>query len=48
MFGLDSRQGNPARIVPLVHLHPWQLGWLSTDLDEGMPSVPLPLAPLDT
>ena len=47
MFGLDRPSGNPGRIVPLVHLHPWKLGWLSTDLDEGVPSVPLPLAPID-
>ena len=47
MFGLDRPTGNPGRIVPLVHLHPWNLGWLSTDLDEGVPSVPLPLAPID-
>jgi hypothetical protein len=34
-------------IVPLVHIHPWKLGYLSTDLDEGTPVQPLPLAPMD-
>jgi hypothetical protein len=47
MFGLDTASGNPGRIVPLVHVHPWPFGVLSTDLGEGMPSVPLPLAPID-
>jgi hypothetical protein len=47
MFGLDTPSGNPTRIIPLVHVHPWPFGVLSTDLDEGVPSVPLPLAPID-
>jgi hypothetical protein len=47
MFGFDTASGNPGRIVPLVHVHPWPFGVLSTDLGEGMPSVPLPLAPMD-
>ena len=47
MFGLDTLSGNPGRIVPLVHVHPWPFGNLSTDLDEGKPSFPLPLAPVD-
>lgn len=47
MFGLDTASGQPAMLVPLVHQHPWQFGRLSTDSDEGVASVTLPLAPMD-
>jgi hypothetical protein len=47
MFGLDEPSGNPGQIVPLVHVHPWPFGVLSTDPDEGVPSMTLPLAPVD-
>jgi hypothetical protein len=33
-------------VVPLVHLPVWNLGPLSTDLNEGRPEVQLPLVPL--
>ena len=48
MFGLDTASGNPGQIVPLVHVHPWQFGVLSTDSSEGIRSVALPLAPIDS
>jgi hypothetical protein len=48
LFGLDTGSGQPNEIVPLVHIHPWPFGALSTDLSEGVPSVILPLAPMDT
>lgn len=38
----------PGSIMPLVHIPDWNLGRLSTDLDEGKPSVSLPLLPLPT
>jgi len=49
MFGLDTAQGQPTAIVPLVHVHPFEdvFPLLSTDLKEGVPSVKLPLAPID-
>jgi hypothetical protein len=47
MFGLDTASGNPTRITPLVHVHPWEFGILSTDEDEGKPAQLLPLAPMD-
>ena len=47
MFGLDRPAGNPSVLVPLVHIHPWEFGLLSTQTGEGRPSVPLPLCPID-
>lgn len=47
MFGLDSASGQPGKMVPLVHLHPWGSQVLSTDPSEGVSSVTLPLAPID-
>jgi len=47
MFGLDAASGPPGLMVPLVHVHPWTLGSLSTDPDEGAVSMTLPLAPMD-
>jgi hypothetical protein len=47
MFGLDTASGQPGLMVPLVHVHPWGFGRLSTDTGEGVASVTLPLAPMD-
>jgi hypothetical protein len=47
LFGLDTGSGQPTEMVPLVHLHPWPFGPLSTDPSEGVPSAVLPLAPMD-
>jgi hypothetical protein len=47
MFGLDTAAGQPSLMVPLVHVHPWTLGTLSTDPSEGVASVTLPLCPID-
>jgi hypothetical protein len=47
MFGLDTGSGNPGKVVPLVHLHPWGAQVLSTDPSEGVSSVTLPLCPID-
>jgi len=47
LFGLDTALGQPNEIVPLVHKHPWNLETLSTDPDEGVAAVTLPLAPID-
>jgi hypothetical protein len=50
LFGLDklvpdeeSTSGRPTVLVPLVHIDHWDLGTLSTDPNEGVPSVVLPL-----
>lgn len=47
MFGLDTATGQPSRMTPLVHVHPWGSQVLSTDSSEGVASVPLPLCPID-
>lgn len=47
MFGLDTGSGQPTRMTPLVHVHPWGAQVLSTDPSEGLASVTLPLAPID-
>jgi hypothetical protein len=47
MFGLDAASEQPRTMVPLVHVHPWEFGWLSKDAEEGAESVTLPLAPMD-
>jgi hypothetical protein len=47
IFGLNTSSGQPTRMTPLVHLHPWGTQVLSRDLSEGVPSVTLPLAPID-
>ncbi len=44
LFGLDTAEGRPSEIVPLVSVSEWNLGWLSEDTGEGIPSVPLPLS----
>jgi hypothetical protein len=43
VFGFDSKEGPPAYIVPLVHVDPWNLGWLSTDPSEGKSTIELPV-----
>lgn len=43
LFGLDDASGRPESIVPLVHLPNWTFGSLSTDPDQGVESVNLPL-----
>ena len=45
VFGLDTQTGRPDEVVTLASvplLHPPQ--WLSTNLGEGVPSIPLPVA----
>jgi hypothetical protein len=44
LFGLDTETGRPTQMVTLVAVREWDLGWLSTDLSEGQPSVSLPLS----
>lgn len=44
LFGLDTAEGRPSAIVPLVSVSSWNLGWLSEDTSEGQPSVPLPIS----
>ena len=44
VFGVDTETGRPNEMVTLVAIRSWDLGWLSTDLGEGKPSVPLPLS----
>ena len=48
LFGLDAASGRPNVMVPLVHRHPWNFEPLSRDLSEGVESVALPLAPIDS
>ena len=43
VFGLDTASGRPNEVVTLASVPEWDLGWLSTDLNEGSPSVQLPL-----
>jgi hypothetical protein len=44
LFGVDTETGRPNEMVTLVAIPGWDLGWLSTDADEGKSSVPLPLS----
>ena len=44
LFGLDTAEGRPSEIVPLVSVSEWNLGWLSEDTGEGQPSIPLPVS----
>ena len=44
LLGLDTAEGRPSEIVPLVSVREWNLGWLSKDADEGNESVSLPLS----
>ena len=43
VFGLDTAEGRPNEVVHLVSIPEWNLGTLSTDLQEGSPSVNLPV-----
>jgi hypothetical protein len=43
VFGIDTREGRPQVMVPLVHRDPWGSQVLSTDLGEGHAFVTLPL-----
>jgi hypothetical protein len=44
VFGLDTMDGRPSEMVPLVSVTEWNLGWLSEDTSEGQPSVVLPIS----
>ena len=44
VFGLDTQTGRPNEAVTLASVPEWHMGWLSTVLQEGNPSVPLPLS----
>jgi hypothetical protein len=44
VFGLDTEDGRPSEVVTLSAIPKWNLGWLSTDASEGVPSVPLPIS----
>jgi len=44
LFGLDTATGRPNAVVNLVSIPVWDLGWLSTDPQEGVSSVDLPVA----
>jgi hypothetical protein len=43
LFGLDTEEGMPTTIVPLVSLRDWPFGALSTDDNEGQPEITLPV-----
>ena len=46
LFGVDTESDRPTEIVTLVDIQDWQnagLNWLSTDIDEGLQRVELPL-----
>jgi hypothetical protein len=43
VFGLDTLNGRPSQIVPLVSVTESNLGWLSENLGEGQPYIPLPV-----
>lgn len=43
VYGLDTDNGRPNEVVPLVAIPEWSLGSLSTDPAEGETSVRLPL-----
>jgi len=45
---LHYKEPKPSFIMPLVSIPNWNLGTLSTDLDEGKPSISLPLLPIPT
>jgi hypothetical protein len=44
LFGVDSAEGRPQAMVPLVHIRNWNLGWMSTDSSEGAGTIELPLS----
>lgn len=43
LFGLDTKEGMPTRIIPLVHIPKWTLGALSTNNGEGRSEIFLPI-----
>lgn len=43
LYGLDTAAGRPNEVVHLVSIPEWDLGTLSADLDEGVPSIQLPV-----
>jgi hypothetical protein len=43
MYGLDTVEGRPNEIVPLVSVTNWTTGPLSTETNEGKPFVDLPV-----
>jgi hypothetical protein len=43
LFGLDTASGRPNEVVSLVSMVVWNLGWLSQEAAEGMPSQDLPV-----
>ena len=44
VLGLDTDTGRPNEVVTLSALPDWDLGWLSTDPQEGSASVDLPVS----
>lgn len=46
LFGLDTASGRPNTVVTLVSVPVWDLGWLSTDPQEGSAAVDLPVTGL--
>lgn len=47
IFGIDTIQSDARALVPLVHVELWPFMPMSTDPEEGVESVRLPLAPMD-
>jgi hypothetical protein len=45
IFGLNTANGRPERIVPLVHLPEWTQGYIKPDPTNGIASINLPLTP---
>jgi len=43
LYGLDTAEGRPNEVVPLVTVRNWNLGTLSTDPQEGSASIDLPV-----
>ena len=44
IYGLDTAEGRPNLMVPLVSMTQWDLGYLSRDMNEGSESVVLPVS----
>jgi hypothetical protein len=44
VLGLDTDTGRPNQVVTLAAVPDWNLGWLSTDPQEGVASIDLPLS----
>jgi len=43
IFGIDTVVGNPTKLVPLVYVPIWNLGWMSTNKTEGKSMIELPV-----